>query len=367
MNVGVFCLAAAASIVPLFGCQLSAAEQQAYGKATSSNLPLSERRNAFEQSIHACPEDVQMYTELASLLVANRDFANALSWIDKGLAHAPEDATLNLRKGEALVGLGQGKEALQALSKTPLTGESQLFRGLASQLIENHRAARDCFFDAWKRGNEDPYVLYSLIREDRNIGDKTAGLDHFEIMLARFPNSAWIHILLGDASFQIGREEDAKKEYLAAVQLAPDLFEPNFRLAYIAFEAGEYTSAEQYYRRALAAKPHHTEANVYLGEALRREGRIPEAAEQLRHAIEVDPEAMLAYDSLAKSLSDAGRLQEAADVLFTAENKFPDDSSFPAVRARLLNRLGRTKEAGQEANRATQIIAKKNREALIHQ
>jgi tetratricopeptide (TPR) repeat protein len=366
MNVGIFCLAAAASIVSLFGCQFSADGQQAYQQATSRNVPFPERRMAFERSIHACPEDLHLYTDFASLLVANRDFSTALSWVDKGLALAPHDATLNLRKGEALVALSQGEEALESLTKTPPTGESQFFRGLAYQLLGKHRAAQQYFLDAWKRGNEDPYVLYSLIREDKDLGDKAAGLEHFQIMLAHFPNSVWIHILLGDAHFKMAQETEARKEYLIAVHLMPDLFEPNFRLAYIAFEAGEYSSAEQYYRRALAVKPRHTEANTYLGEALRREGRIPEAAEQLRHAIEVDPDAMLAYDSLSKSLSDAGRLQEAADVLGTAENKFPDNSSFPAMRARILNRMGRVEQAGQEARRATQIIAKKNRELLVH-
>jgi tetratricopeptide (TPR) repeat protein len=366
MNVGIFCLAAAASIVPLFGCQFSAAGQRTYEQATSPNVPFPDRRIAYEQSIKACPHDLRLYTEYSALLVANRDFPTALSWIDKGLALAPRDATLSLRKGEALVALSRGRDALQALTGAPLTGESQFFRGLAYQLIENHRAAQECFLDAWKRGNEDPYVLYSLIREDKDLDDKAAGLEHFKLMLARFPDSVWIHILLGDAHFKMAREGDAKKEYLAAVHLVPDLFEPNFRLAYITFEAGDYSSAEQYYRRALAAKPHHTEANVYLGEALRREGRISEAIEQLKHAIEVDPDAMLAYDSLSKSLSDAARLQEAADVLQTAENKFPGNSSFPAMRARLLNRLGRVEQAQQEARRAAQIIAKKNQDVLVH-
>lgn len=370
MKVGVFCLVAAASIVPLFGCQLSAAGQENYRRAVSPDVPFPERRAAFEQSIHVCPDDARLYVEFASLLVANRDFSNALSWIDKGLALAPENASLNLRKGEALVALSRGKEALEALAKTPTTGESQFFRGLAYQLAENHRAAQECFADAWKRGNEDPYVLYSLIREDKDLEDKAAGLEHFKIMLARFPDSVWVHILLGDAHFKMGQESEAQKEYLAAVKLMPDLFEPNFRLAYMAFEGGEYNSAERYYRRALAVKPRHTEANVYLGEALRREGRTAEATEQLRHAIEVDPEAMLAYDSLSKSLSDGGRLQEAADVLGTAENKFPDNSSFPAMRARVLTRLGKKEQAEQEARRATQIIAdknaKKNKEVMDH-
>jgi tetratricopeptide (TPR) repeat protein len=366
MNVGILWLAAATSIAPLSACQLSAADQQIYHRAVSPTLPFAQRRAAFEQYSRACPDDLRLYIDFASLLVANRDFSTALRWIDKGLALAPEDATLNLRRGEALVALSEGKEALAALAKAPVTGESQFFRGLAYQILEDHSPAQECFLDAWKRGNEDPYVLYSLMLEDRSLGDKAAGVEHFKIMLARFPDSVWIHILLGDAHFKVSEDAEARKEYLTAVKLMPDLFEPNFRLAYLDFEAGDYSSAVQYYRRALAAKPRHTEANVYLGEALRRAGKIPEAIVQLRHAIQLDPKAALAYDSLSKSLADAGRLAEAADVLGHAETEFPDESSFPAMRTRVLNRLGRTEEAAQDARRAADIIAARNKkDALV--
>jgi len=366
MNVGILCLAAAAFIAPLAACELSAADQEVYGQAASSKTPLAERRRAFEDLIRACPGEPRLYSEFSSLLLANRDFVGALRLAHKGLTLAPDDATLNLRKGEALVALSQAKEALAALGRAPVTGELQFFRGLAYQLLDDHRQAQECFLDAWKRGYEDPYVLYSLMREDKELGDKQAGVEHFKTMLERFPDSVWIHILLGDAHFKKSEYVAAKTEYLAAVKLAPDLFEPNFRLAYLAFEAGEYSAAVQYYRRALAVKPRHTEANIYLGEALRREQKIPEAIEQLRRAIQLDAQAALAYDSLAKALADAGRLSEAAEVLGKAEEEFPAESSFPAMRARILNRLGRTSEAKQSARRAEEIIEARNKkDALV--
>ena len=301
------------------------------------------------------------------MLVANRDFSAALSWSDKGLKLAPDDATLNLRKGEALVALSQGKDALAALAKAPVTGESQFFRGLAYQLLQDHRPAQQCFLDAWNRGNEDPYVLYSLMREDRDLGDKVAGVEHFKIMLTRFPDSVWIHVLLGDAHFKVSEDAEARQEYLTALKLMPDLFEPNFRLAYMTFEAGEYGSAVQYYRRALAVKPRHTEANVYLGEALRRDQHIPEAITQLRLAIQLDPKVALAYTSLAKALADADRLSEAVDTLLAAEKEFPDDSSFPATRARILGRMGKAQDAEQAALRAQEIMdTKLRKQALVN-
>jgi tetratricopeptide (TPR) repeat protein len=365
MNVGLLLFAAAASLAPLSACQLSAADQETYSRAVSPDTPFPERRVAFQESIRACPDDLHLYIQFTSLLVANRDFSTALSWADKGLPLSPADETLNLRKGEALVALGRAKEALAVLAKTPATGESQLFRGLAYQLGEDHRAAQECLLDAWKRGNQDPYVLYSLMREDKDLRDQAAGVEHFKIMMARFPDSAWTHVLLGDAHFTISEDEAARREYLMAVKLMPDLFEPNFRLAYMAFQAGEDSSAVEYYRRALAVKPRHSEANLYLGEALRREGNLPEAIEQLQHVIQLDQKVVLAYDSLAKALDDAGRLSEAVDVLSQAERAFPDNSSFPAMRARMLNRMGRQEEATQAAKRATEIINDKNKKFTL--
>jgi tetratricopeptide (TPR) repeat protein len=367
MNVGSFLLAAAASFVPVSACQLSAPDTEIYRRAVSRDLPFSERRVAYERSIGACPGEFRLYAEFASLLVANRDFSTALHWIDKGLALAPTDTALNLRKGEALVALGRAKDALATLGKTPATGESQFFRGTAYQVLEDHRAAQECFLDSWKRGNEDPYVLYSLVREDKALGDKAAGLEHFQLMMTRFPDSVWVHVLVGDAYYKAAKDAEARQEYLAAVKLMPDLFEANFRLAYMAFEAGEYASATQYYQRALAVKPRHTEANVYLGETLRRERRIPEAIEQLRRAIQLDPKAALAYDSLSKALSDAGRLPEAVATLCSAEKEFPEDSSFPAMRARILRRMGRIEDAEQAARRTSEIMEeRRKKEGLVN-
>lgn len=373
MNAGILLLAAAASMVPLSayqlsGCRLSAADEETYRRAVSSDVSFPERRSAFERLSRVCPDDPRLFAKFASLLIASRDFSAALSWADKGLKLSPFDGTLNLRKGEALVALSQGKEALSALAMTPETAESQFFRGLAYQLLEEHRPARQCFLDAWNRGHDDPYVLYSLMREDKDLGDKAAGVEHFKLMLARFPDSVWIHVLLGDAHFKMSELAEARQEYLTALKLMPDLFEPNFRLAYLAFEAGENTAAIEYYRHALALRPHHTEANIYLGEALRRDHRLPEAIAQLKRAIDLDPKVPLSYDSLSKAESDAGALAQAVSTLRDAEKQFPNDSSFPATRARILARMGKPEEAREAAARAREIMEEKlNKQASVSQ
>src|ERR1700760_3193922 len=102
MKARIVVLAAAAALAGFTAsaCQLSAADMETYRRAVSPTLPFQERSSAFEKVIQACPEDPRLYTEFASLLVANREFSSALSWAEKGLKLAPEDPTLNLRRGE---------------------------------------------------------------------------------------------------------------------------------------------------------------------------------------------------------------------------------------------------------------------------
>jgi tetratricopeptide (TPR) repeat protein len=360
-----FVLSAAIPVVS--ACTFSAAEAQIYRRTTDPQLPFSERRAAFQQSIAACPQDAALYTAYASFLIGNHDFNDALPTIERALKIAPQSIILHLRQGEALIALGDARSGLAALDKVGTDKESQFFRGLGYQLLGDHPRARDYFLDAWKRGNDDPYVLYCLIREEKDLDDKSAGLEHFRLLIIRFPDSPWVHVLLGDAHFQKGEDARAREEYLQALKSSPDLFEANFRLAYLAFEAGQNSSAIAYYHAALAVKPHHTEANVYLGEALRRDRRLPEAIAQLQRAVTIDPSSVLAYDSLSKALADAGRLAEAAGVLNDAGKRFPNNSSFPAMRSRILARLGRTEEARQDASRAAALIAEKNqKDSLAH-
>jgi tetratricopeptide (TPR) repeat protein len=362
----IFC-ALTAAIPGFSACAFSAAEAQVYRRATDPQLPFGERREAFRESIAAWPQDAALYTAYASFLIASHDFNEALPAIERGLKIAPQSVILHLRQGEALIALGDAPRGLTALDKAGTDKESQFFRGLGYQLLGDHSRARDYFLDAWKRGNDDPYVLYSLVREDKELDDKSAGLEHFRLLITRFPRSPWVHVLLGDAHFQKGEDAQAREEYLQALKSSPDLFEANFRLAYLAFEAGQNSSAIAYYRAALAVKPHHTEANVYLGEALRRERQLPEAIAQLQRAVAIDPSSELAYDSLSKALADDNRLADAAKVLSDAGKRFPNNSSFPAMRSRILTRLGRTEEARRDASRAAALIAEKNqRDSLAH-
>lgn len=318
--------------------------------------PLTDE-HAYQQALQACPNDPKTYQEFAGFLIAKGKFSMAKAVAESGLKISPADPTLLLEHGAALLSLGNAEKALAELNTIPPTAKSQFYVGLANRQLGNHPASQKALSDAWELGYHDAYLLYSLIEEDRNAGDKPTGMRHFQLFLQTFPDSAWMHLLLGDAYFDQKRNEEARQEYQQAVSRKPDMMDAHYRLGYLDFLAANNTQAAQEFRTEIAINPNHADAHLFLGETLLRLGQKQNALAQFQKTLELDPNTELAYHRFAGVLADMNRLEQAVSTLRQGEKKFPEDSTFPAELARLLARLNRTSEAHQEAERARQLAA----------
>jgi tetratricopeptide (TPR) repeat protein len=312
-----------------------------------------------------CPSDPKLYAEIGSFLIANRQFSSALKWVDEGLKVAPADPDLMLQSGAALLSLGRAEEALAVLQKVSPTGKSEFYKAMAYEHLRNHVAARDALSSAWQLGYDDPYVLYSLIKEDHELGDKLAGMQQFQLLLQRFPNSAWMHLLWGEAYSVKGHDDDARREYRQAAKIDPNLLEAHYRLGYLAFKVGDDKQAATEFGKELDLNPNFADAHLFLGETLLRLGRTQEALKHLQKAVDLDRSSNLAYHRLAAVLTQTHQLSEAAATLRRGEKRFPDDPMFPAQLAAVLRRLDRTGEASQAAQRARELFARQHKQQSI--
>ena len=325
-----------------------AATSAARSKAENPSLPVSDRRQAYEQLIRSNPSDHSLYADYASLLIANRDHALALTWITKGLAVAPSDTGLRLRQAIALHALDKHDESLKILEALPASRESRFYMGLNCRSLGDHKSAQKYLAEAWDLGLGDPYALYSLIEEDHSLGDKAAGLEHFRLLVKDFPDSPWLHVLYANAYVQKGNDADGRKEYQEALRLNPDLPAVNFRLGFLFYKEGEYIPAAECFRKELALNPTYSDANLFLGQTLHNLGREEEAAVHLRRAIALDTRSELAYKALVAVLGGKGDVEGAVEILRMAEKAFPADPSFPAQLASVLTKLNREEEALKE-------------------
>lgn len=319
----------------------------------------------YRHALQVCNQDVRLYRDYASFLIDRKQFEKALVWSGKGLHLAPTDPDLLVTKGAALLFLGRAKEASATLAAAPETAASSLYLGLAQRSLKDHAAARNSFRVARQLGNQDPYVLYALVQEDYALADKVAGLQDFKLMLEKYPDSPWVHELLGDAYFSQDKNEDARAEYLKAISLQRDLLDVNFRLGYIAFQSGKMDAAASYFRNEIVLNPNYVDAHLFLAETLLQTDRKEDAVVQLQTALRLDGGSELIYRRLAAALAETNRLPEAAATLQKAEQRFPKDPGFPAELSRVLKSLNRTKEAESAAERARQLIAEQHRKQEI--
>lgn len=324
--------------------------------ADCASLPSHE--SAYQESFQACPGNVLLDEAYSSLLIRQGHFARALEVASAGTRFAPSNSTLLLNQGIALYSLRRIKESLDVLASLD-SPEAYFYTGLNYRRLIRHTEARSYLLKAWNAGLRDPFLLYSLIEEDHATGEKKAGIEHFQWMLQKYPESAWTHMVLGNAAFALEKDQEARLEYAKALAIDPRLPNVNYRLGFLSYQAGEDESAEKYFREELKIEPEHSDTWLFLGETLKRRGKTKEAIPYLRHALAMDPASSLPYGALATALTETNQFPEAVDILEQAGNRFPDEPAFPGQLARLYALLHRPTDAEKAAERARLLLALK--------
>lgn len=341
-------------------CRENAKVQDAFRQGDNPQLAPDLRKQAYEDVIRQCPQELAAYNNLSILLLQQHNFTEALDWIHRGLKIAPRDPALNLDLGVALLALGQPEKALPALQNLPPTPKGEFYLGMAYRALRNYKAAQQAFLQSFEKGYDDPYVLYALIEQDQALHDKAAGLRDFRTFYQRFPNSAWLHMLLGNAYASRHDETNAATEYQTAADLDPKLPIVHFQLGRMAFDRSQYHEALLDFQEEIAINPAFGEAYLYAGTCLRRLGKNSEALPYLQQAVQRDPNYALGYRELAVAQIESGQTQAAVETLQEGERRFPKEAAFPAQLAQLQRKLGDAPEASKEAKLAERLSRQNN-------
>ncbi len=268
---------------------------------------------------------------------------------------------LQLDEAAALISTGHPEESLPILTHLPSLVDSQFYLGMAYRALGDHKAAQQAFSKALDLGYQDPYVLYALIEQDRDLHDKEAGLRDFQTLYKRFPDSAWVHVVLGDAYMSRYEDSSAKSEYTKALEIDPKLPVIHFQLGSLAFSHNDYSKAADEFRKEIDLDPAFGDAYLYLGLTLRRQGKNQEAVPVLERAVALEPDSPLPYRALAVVQVNTNAVEAASETLRTAKMRFPSEPAFAAQLAVLLKQMGRPGEAEEEAALAESLSRKGNR------
>jgi Flp pilus assembly protein TadD len=200
------------------------------------------------------------HNNLASLLVGEGRYREALRHYELAAKYAPTSAGPPLNRGVLLAQLGEPAEAQayleEALRRDPSASETRAW--LAMVLSDQGRTAE--------------------------------ALAHCGRALRETPHSARVLMARGTILARAGRLAEAEADLERARHLDPLLRPPPLSLALALGALGQLAQAEQVFRDLLAGNPESAEAHAGLGEVLARRGDRRGAAEHYRQALRIRPD-----------------------------------------------------------------------------
>ena len=178
--------------------------------------------------------------------------------------------------------------------------------------------------------NMDPESKVRLARSYYNGGKTGEAMRVLEEGLKEFPDNVPIRNYYGQLSFMTGNLERAEEALLEVLRLNPFMTDAHNTLGAVYQEMGRYNDAEKEYLQTLEDRSYSTPEKVYLNLGLlyKAQDRMDEAISMLRRAVETDPEYLQAHYELAGALEQVGKYREAAREYGVAEPAYRKSGEF---------------------------------------
>ena len=114
---------------------------------------------------------------------------------------------------------------------------------------------------------------------------------HYERLVAEDPNDAEAHVDLGYVYYRQQKKDEAFSEYQRALDLAPEDYSIQYKLAVNYWIAGRYEDAVRLFRSSLPHRTANSNEYVQFAMALMATKRMDEAEEAAKKAVKIDNSA----------------------------------------------------------------------------
>jgi tetratricopeptide (TPR) repeat protein len=256
----------------------------------------------------------------------------------------PNLAAANLFNGLAELDLGRTKQAIPYLERAvqldQVRPEPELALGRAYAALRDFKSANDAYLKAAKRDRNSAEAWYGVGITDRSLAEAELNhgarsgrvqtpetrtlLDNAYKALRRAaeldPQSARVHLILGESIRDSGKLVQAIPEYETAIRLEPQMEAGYLGLATTYWKQGEWEEAMPPLQRALELAPHDAEAHAMMADLLFRQNDPKGAGQQAAFAISGNPKLALPRVVLARiDLANKEPVKAAAELEQVAE------------------------------------------------
>lgn len=305
-------------------------------------------------------QDSGTLNEEGKAALAKGDLVAALAKFRDAARSDPANPRIQFNIGLVCIRQGKPSEAIQpfkiASGDASLAEESRYLLG-AAYFETGDFASVAPQLAGLETSAHGEHVLFLLEESYRLTRHAPEARRAFHELNTRFPNSPWIHYLLGNAYENQAEHEKAIAEYQAALASHPTLPNASFAIGYIYWQDRSFDEAKPWLKKELVTQPCHTLACFYLGEIARTEGDSAGAVRFFRRAIECDDRNAKAHFGLGLVLSDLHRDAEAVQELRRAAQLNPEDATSHYRLALLYRKLGQRAAEAEELDRVKKIHA----------
>ena len=186
----------------------------------------------------------------------------------------------------------------------------------------------DCVAKAPRR--TQCWINLCVIQVDE--GDYAGAVHTCQSAIALNPNLAHPYNTLGIADFQLGKSEEAKKNFEKAIALNPEFDQAYYNLGDWYFKEAKWTQAIAAYQRTLAVDPLFYRARQRLGAIFLKELHQPEqAVAQFQELVKLMPNYDRAYYMLAQAFLEANDCAGASQAARQGLRLSPDRLDLQAI------------------------------------
>jgi tetratricopeptide (TPR) repeat protein len=208
--------------------------------------------------------------------------------------------------------------------------------------------------------------LMILGAQDGANADPAKQLEHYQQLVAEFPQDERAHFLLGGTYFGQQDYDKAIEEFRRSTAIAPD-FAPAYNIVGYAYRtAGRYPEAEASFEKYIELIPNDPNPYDSYAELLMKTGRFDESIAQYRKALAVNPQFAPSFLGIASNLAlqgkyDASRAEarklydrarndgEKRAAMFAITTTYAEEGKFDLALAELDKQYGLGKGIGDAA------------------
>lgn len=285
------------------------------------------------------------------------------AWMRNRLSKSPQDQVSLYNLAAALAGEKKFSEAAQEYeqllkldhgSARTLTALGAAYEG-AGQLDQAAESYRSAIAHASGADSGECNARFDLARLDVVRGKYGDAEKESHDLLAKCPEDAESHSVLGVALLATQRPEDAEKEFRRALELDPGDFTALYNLGCMAADAGKLDEAEKMLEAAVRVSPDSPDAHERLAVTYGQQQRLSDALVQLRAVVALTPGDAQAHSALSQVLGMLGRSEEAFTEQKEALKLNPQDADGWNNLGVMLQRGGQPQAAQSAFERALAI------------